>query len=141
MTGYVGDPERTASILKNDTIYTSDIGRIDEQGMLHLSGREGDVINVGGFKVAPTEVEDVVMSYPGVRECICISVDHRITGKALKLLVAMTEGNTLDKRALAHFLKSKLEAYKVPLLYEQVDAIKRTYNGKINRKFYSELKQ
>ena len=53
----------------------------------------------------------------------------------------MTEGNTLDKRALAHFLKSKLEAYKVPLLYEQVDAIKRTYNGKINRKFYSELKQ
>ena len=141
MTGYVGDPERTASILKNDTIYTSDIGRIDEQGMLHLSGREGDVINVGGFKVAPTEVEDVVMSYPDVRECICISVDHRITGKALKLLVAMTEGNTLDKRALAHFLKSKLEAYKVPLLYEQVDAIKRTYNGKINRKFYSELKQ
>lgn len=141
MTGYVGDPERTASILKDGVIYTSDIGHIDEQGMLHLSGREGDVINVGGFKVAPTEVEDVVMSYPGVRECICISVDHRITGKALKLLVAMTEGTTLDIRALAHFLKTKLESYKIPLLYEQVDAIQRTYNGKINRKYYSDIKQ
>ena len=136
MTGYIGDPERTATVLHDDMVFTSDIGRIDEEGMLHLSGREGDVINVGGFKVAPTEVEDVAMAFPGVRECICIAVEHKITGKALKLLVAMTEGQTLDRRALALFLKSKLEAYKVPMLYEQVEAVARTYNGKINRKFY-----
>ena len=136
MSGYIGDPERTATVLRDGMVYTSDIGRLDEEGMLHLSGREGDVINVGGFKVAPTEVEDVAMGFPGIRECICISVDHKITGKALKLLVAMTEGQQLDRRALALFLKSKLEAYKVPMLYEQVEAVARTYNGKINRKFY-----
>ena len=136
MSGYIGDPERTAPVLRDGMVYTSDIGRLDEEGMLHLSGREGDVINVGGFKVAPTEVEDVAMGFPGIRECICISVDHKITGKALKLLVAMTEGQQLDRRALALFLKSKLEAYKVPMLYEQVEAVARTYNGKINRKFY-----
>jgi acyl-coenzyme A synthetase/AMP-(fatty) acid ligase len=117
-------------------VYTNDIGRIDEEGMLHLSGREDDVINVGGFKVAPTEVEDVAMSFPGVRECICIAVDHKITGRALKLLVAMEEGRTLERRQLALFLKSRLEAYKVPMLYEQIDAVARTFNGKINREFY-----
>lgn len=136
MTGYIGDPERTATVLRDGVVYTNDIGRIDEEGMLHLSGREGDVINVGGFKVSPTEVEDVAMSFPGVRECICIAVDHKITGRALKLLVAMEEGRTLERRQLALFLKSRLEAYKVPMLYEQIDAVARTFNGKINRKFY-----
>ena len=48
----------------------------------------------------------------------------------------MTEGQTLNRRELALFLKSKLEAYKVPMLYEQVEAVARTYNGKINRKYY-----
>lgn len=136
MSGYVGDPERTATILRDDTVFTSDIGIIDEEGMLHLKGREDDVINVGGFKVAPTEVEDAAMSYPLVKDCICISTDHLITGKALKLLVAMKEGETLNKRALALHLKDKLEPYKVPMLYEQVESIHRTFNGKLDRKFY-----
>ena len=138
MTGYIGDPERTATVLRDGVVYTNDIGRIDDEGMLHLSGREGDVINVGGFKVAPTEVEDVAMSFPGVRECICIAVDHKITGRALKLLVAMEKGRTLERRQLALYLKSRLEAYKVPMLYEQIDAVARTFNGKINRKYYKQ---
>lgn len=136
MTGYVGDPERTAEILRDGVVYTSDLGTIDDEGMLHLTGREGDVINVGGFKVAPTEVEGVAMAFPGVNDCVCIAVDHVVTGKALKLLVAMNGEAKLDKRALAQFLKSRLEAYKVPMLYAQVEKVERTFNGKINRKFY-----
>lgn len=136
MTGYLGDPERTASVLRDGVVYTSDIGRIDAEGMLHLTGREDDVINVGGFKVAPTEVEDAALSFEGVADCICTSVDHRITGKALKLLVVMSDGATLDRRALARYLKTRLETYKVPLLYEQVEQIARTFNGKIDRKHY-----
>ena len=137
MTGYIGDPERTASVLKEGILYTSDIGKIDQEGMLHLSGREDDVINVGGFKVAPTEVEDAALSFSDVKDCICIPVDHKITGKALKLLVVMKEGKVLDKKAIALYLRSKLETYKVPMMYGVVDKIERTFNGKINRKFYS----
>lgn len=136
MSGYVGDPERTASVLRDGMVYTSDMGRIDEEGMLHLSGREDDVINVGGFKVAPTEVEDAAMAFSEIQDCICISVDHPITGKALKLLVTMKEGRSLNKRAIALFLKDRLETYKVPLLYEQVTSIQRTFNGKLDRKHY-----
>ena len=138
MTGYIGDPERTSSVLKDGVIYTSDMGQIDEEDRLHLRGREDDVINIGGFKVAPTEVEDAVMAFEGVRDCVCIPVEHRIMGTALKMLVVMNDGCTLDKRTLARWLKTRLETYKIPLLYEQVEAVKRTFNGKIDRKHYSE---
>jgi acyl-CoA synthetase (AMP-forming)/AMP-acid ligase II len=138
MSGYIGEPELTATVLRDGTVYMSDLGRIDEEGMLHIGGRQDDVINVGGFKVAPTEVEDAVLMLPEIRDCICISASHPITGRALKLLVVLDDGQKLDKRRVARFLSSKLEAYKVPLLYEQVDAVKRTYNGKLDRKAYNE---
>ena len=137
MSGYVGDPERTASILRDDTVYTSDIGMIDEDGLLHLKGREDDVINVGGFKVAPTEVEDAAMSYSKLKDCICIAAEHPITGRALKLLVVMNDGEQLNKRELALHLKERLESYKVPMLYEQVEKVARTFNGKLDRKHYT----
>ena len=137
MSGYVNDPALTASILKDDTIYTSDIGELDEKGRLHLKGRETDVINVGGFKVSPSEVEDAAMSFPGVKDCICIGIPHPITGMGLKLIVALEDGTFLDKQGLARHLKGKLESFKVPLLYQQADSIKRTYNGKLDRKFYN----
>lgn len=136
MSGYVGDPERTATILRDETVYTSDIGIIDEEGLLHLKGREDDVINVGGFKVAPTEVEDAAMAFDRLKDCICISTDHPITGRALKLLVVMNDGEPLNKRQLALHLKERLEPYKVPMLYEQVEKVARTFNGKLDRKYY-----
>lgn len=136
MSGYVDDPEMTASILRDGAVFTSDVGRIDENGMLHLIGREGDVINVGGFKVSPTEVEDAALSFSDVKDCVCIAVDHIITGKALKLLVVMKEGKVLNRKELSLFLKSKLETYKVPLQYSEIDKVERTFNGKINRKYY-----
>ena len=136
MSGYIGDPELTATVLRGDTVYMSDYGSIDEEGMLHIGGRESEVINVGGYKVAPTEVEDVAMSIEGIRDCICISAEHRIMGKAVKLLVVMKEGAVFDKKTIARYIAARLEPYKVPQLYEQVDTIARTYNGKLDRKFY-----
>ena len=124
-----------------DTVYTSDMGMLDADGMLHLTGREDDVINVGGFKVAPTEVEDAALAFPDVEDCVCIPVDHIITGKALKLLVVMKDGKALDRKALALHLKTRLEPYKIPMLYSQVEKVERTFNGKINRKHYLQSAQ
>ena len=106
-----------------------------------LEGRQGDVINVGGYKVAPTEVEDAALSLPEVKDCICISVEHPVMGHALKLLVVLAEGHPFNKRQLALALKERLETYKVPLLYEQIEKVQRTYNGKIDRKFYFFMKE
>ena len=136
MSGYLGDEALTSDILRDGTVYMSDYGRIDAEGMLHILGRETDVINVGGYKVSPTEVEDITMEYPGVTDCILIAAVHPVMGMALKLLVVMTAGRSLDKRSLARHLAARLEPYKVPILYEQVDAVARTYNGKLDRKHY-----
>lgn len=136
MSGYLGDEALTQTVLRDGMLYTSDLGHIDEKGRLRLTGRDGDVINVGGFKVIPSEVEASAAALPQVADCICIEATHRMLGTVLKLLVVTAEGQTFDKRTLARALAQRLEPYKVPTLYEQVLEIKRTFNGKIDRKAY-----
>jgi acyl-coenzyme A synthetase/AMP-(fatty) acid ligase len=136
MSGYVADQESTNKVLRDGKIYGSDLGYIDQEGLIHLKGRQGDVINVGGFKVDPSEVEGAIASHPSVIDSICIADHHPAIGTVLKLLVVLAEGEKLDKRSLALHIKSKLEPYKVPTYFEAVASIQRTYNGKLDRKFY-----
>ena len=136
MSGYVGDPQLTASVLNHDTVVMTDLGHIDAEGRLHIEGRQGDVINIGGYKVAPSEVEDAALLWPAVSDCICIATPHAIMGTALKLLVVMADDAELDKRSLARHLARLLERYKVPMVYQKVNHIERTLNGKLNRQFY-----
>ena len=136
MSGYVGDEALTNCILRDGVLYTSDLGKLDSDERLFILGREGDVINIGGYKVMPTEVEEVASAYQGVSDCICISVPHKVVGNVLKLLYSLIPYVQFDKKAFVTYLKRNLESYKVPLLYDQVDYIRRTYNGKLDRNFY-----
>lgn len=137
MSGYVDNPEATAKVLIGGEIYTSDIGSIDAQGMLHLQGRRDDVINVGGYKVNPSEVEDAALAFEGIRDCICIPAKHIVLGTAPKLLYVPQPGVTVKPRDIAAFLQERIEPYKIPLFYEAVENIKHTFNGKPDRKAYS----
>lgn len=134
MSGYWENATAARPIVQSDTIVTSDIGSIDQYGRLHLTGRNDDVLNIGGFKVNPVEVENIALSFPGVKDCICISAPHPVVGQVLKLLVVPQNGYC--RKTLAGFLKTKLETYKVPSLYGEVEKIRRTYNGKLDRKSY-----
>ena len=136
MKGYVNEPALTSSVLIDGIVYTTDLGYIDNEGFVYVIGRKGDVINVGGYKVAPSEVESVALGFPDVIDCICIAEDDRITGNALKLLVVMQGDKELNPKEINSFLAKSLEVYKVPRYYEKVDKIERTYNGKLNRKYY-----
>lgn len=137
MVGYVGDEELTRKVLQNGTLFTSDCGRIDQQGRLHLTGRTGDIINIGGYKVNPIEVEDATLSYPAIADCICAPSPHPVLGTVLRLYVVPKNDTVINKKELAAHLTQKLEHYKVPQLFSIVDHIERTYNGKLNRKFYT----
>ena len=137
MTGYVNAPELTAEVLRDGKVFTNDLGRIDEDGMLVIEGRDGDVINVGGLKVSPSEVEDVTLSFPCIADCICLPKPHPVMGNVTRLLVVVKGGESLDKRALVQHIASRLENYKVPQNIEIVKKINRTYNGKLDRKSYS----
>ncbi|MBO4549129.1 MAG: acyl--CoA ligase [Bacteroidaceae bacterium] len=136
MSGFVNSSDLTAQVLKEGEVYTSDIGSLNENGMLHLLGRKDDIINVGGYKVNPSEVEDAVQAYESIQDCICIPAKHIVLGTVPKLLYVPKQGQVVKPKDIANFLKGRIENYKIPLLYEAVDAIKRTYNGKLDRKAY-----
>ncbi len=135
MSGYIGDEAKTQEVMHGGEVFTNDLGTIDEAERLRLTGRQDDVINIGGFKVSPVEVEAAAMEIGWVRECVCVEVEHRVLGKTLKLIV-VTDGRELDARAIAKHLKDKLEPHKIPSAYEKADAITRTFNGKVDRKAY-----
>ena len=131
MSGYLHDAQCPAEIV------TTDIGRLDpDTGYLFITGRDSDFINVGGLKVAPAEVEDAAMSLPGVQDCICVAHPHAIMGQVPRLLVVMQPGVVFNRKSLILHLKSRLESYKIPLLYEEVAEVRKTFNGKKDRKAY-----
>ncbi|MBP5394095.1 MAG: acyl--CoA ligase [Bacteroidaceae bacterium] len=136
MSGYAGSPELTQQVLREGEIFTSDIGTLDSWGMLRLQGRQDDIINVGGYKVNPLEVEEAVSSFGLIADCICIPAHHILLGTVPKLLYVPKQGKEVKPKDIADFLKGRIENYKIPLLYESVDAIKHTYNGKLDRKAY-----
>ena len=136
MSGYVGFPELTAQILRGGEVFTSDLGSLDNQGMLRLQGRQDDIINVGGYKVNPLEVEEAVCSSGLVSDCICLPAPHVLLGTVPKLLYVPGEGLETKPKDIADYLRGHIESYKIPLFYEAVEAIRHTYNGKPDRKAY-----
>lgn len=134
MKGYWKDPQLTAQVLQDGIVYTNDIGYMDSDGFIYVIGRKGDVINVGGLKVSPSEVEAAALSHTDISECVCVPVPDSVTGQAIKLLVVLNSGAELHARELRQYLSRSLEGYKLPKYIEQTDEIPKTYNGKIDRK-------
>ena len=134
MLGYYNEPELTAKVLKDGFVYSSDLMFFDDRGKLHFAGRGDDVINVRGFKVAPTEVENLALKYPGINECICIPYEEGKLGRSIKLLICTDDREGFDRDKLAAYLAESLEPYKVPKYIEHVDEIIKTPNGKIHRR-------
>ena len=135
MRSYYKEPEITKEVMdENGVVYTNDLGYLGEDGLVYLLGRQGDVINMGGIKIAPTEIEEVAMKHEMIKDCACIPIKDEITGEAPKLFVTLNEGYQLDQKELSKYLLSKLESLKVPKTFEVIDEIPRTFNGKIIRK-------
>lgn len=134
MQGYLGDPNLTAQVLKNGQVYMSDIGYFDEDGYIYLIGRKDNVINIGGLKVAPEEVENVIESYDAVKECLLFQGYSANKLPALHCLVVTDKDKQFNETLLKQFMKENLEHYKIPQEIQIVDEIPHTYNGKKDRK-------
>lgn len=135
MLGYFHAPELTESVMKDGFIYTNDYAYMDEEGLIYYIGRKDDVINCGGIKISPDEIELEVRKYPQVKDCACVPAQDAIQGQVPKIFVSLAEGvEELDEKDLRKFLKTMLDANKLPKYIEVIDEIPRTYNGKIQRK-------
>ena len=134
MLEYWKDEEETKKVLVEGVVYSNDVAYYDEDGEIILLGRKGDVINVGGNKVSPEEIENVTKTMPGIEDCGVIPVEDAIKGNVPKLFVQMERGAEFNSIAIRNYIAGKLEPYKVPVYIEQIERIPRSYNGKLLRK-------
>jgi len=117
-----------------DYFRTGDIGNIDNQGYIRLSGRYNEIINVGGKKLSPFEVESKIHEFDPRLESACIGIKdpNGVMGEVVKAFIV--RNNSLKSfDDINNFLNTKLESYKVPAVYEWIDKIPKTNSGKIQR--------
>ena len=115
------------------SLRTGDLGRLDEQGRLVVTGRKGDVIISGGENVAPAEVEAVLAEHPGVVEAAVFARPHPLWGEAITALVVPRAGAGRPRARCARTASSGSPRFKVPKAFELVDALPRTESGKVRR--------
>ena len=112
---------------------TGDLGYFDDHGYLYLVGRFDDVINIGGEKVMPDEIEEIVKQIDGVENVVAFGIDHEIFGQVIKLHVVKSENSNLEKLSIIKFCMKNLEKYKIPSKIDFVTNIPQTDYGKVKR--------
>jgi acyl-coenzyme A synthetase/AMP-(fatty) acid ligase len=133
MIGYWKNTELTESVSRGKYIILSDLGYKGDDGLYYFSGRADDVITSGGYKIAPLEIEEIANSFYSIRESVCVPVPDSVLGQVPKLLVIMEDNQTFNFNEIDKYLRSKLEATKIPRYIEEIDKIPKI-NNKINRK-------
>jgi long-chain acyl-CoA synthetase len=137
MRGYWNRPDETARALTADGwLCTGDIGCMLADGSLKIVDRKKDVIIVSGFKVFPSEVEEVVRACPGVREAAAIGVAHPRAGQVVKLFVVRGKPELSGDIVLA-CCRANLAPYKVPCAVEFRESLPMTVLGKVLRRALS----
>jgi long-chain acyl-CoA synthetase len=140
MMGYWRDEPLTQNAFHGDFLVTADVGFIDDRGFIHIIGRRDDVINSGGYKIAPYEVEETAIKMVGIDECICLSVKNNLLGEVPYLIVVMKEHAEFSQKGIYRWLADRLESYKLPRKIVQTDTLPLLPGtGKIDKRVLYQL--
>ena len=131
-SGYCDCPEDNASAVKNGWFHTGDLGFLDEDGYLHISGRIKEIINRGGEKIAPGEVEEVLLDHPDVVQAAVFAMPDRTLGEEVAAAVVLRQAGS-SERSLRRFAAERLADFKIPRRIVIVDEIPTTATGKATR--------
>jgi acyl-CoA ligase (AMP-forming) (exosortase A-associated) len=152
--GYWNDPEKTAErykplpdnvpgreaglVLPEIAVFSGDTVRMDEDGFLYFIGRRDEMMKTSGYRVSPTEVEEILYATKMVGECVAFGVDHDTLGQAIQVIVTGPVGRNIDTSALLAECRMRMPAYMVPAGIEVRESpLPRNPNGKIDRKALS----
>lgn len=116
MLGYLNDPEDTAKAIKNGWLYTGDLATVDDDGFIFIESRKKEIIKVGGVRISPQEIEEVIVAYPGVIGCSIEAIPDELLGEAIKATLFINElDNVLfSEDAIRKYCASKLSINKMP---------------------------
>ena len=131
--GYYRNPEATEEFLAGGWCHTGDIGFLDSDGFLHISGRKKNMIKSGGISIFPEEIEGVLKKHPDVADAAVAGYRSAEWGEGVKALVVLNQGASCEPEALIGFCKESLARYKAPKVVEFVSSLPRTGLGKLDR--------
>ncbi|KAL2527303.1 Oxalate--CoA ligase [Abeliophyllum distichum] len=137
-TGYKNNPEANKSGFLFGWFHTGDLGFFDSDGYLHLVGRIKELINRGGEKISPIEVDAVLLSHPDIAQAVAFGVPDDKYGEEINCAVIPREGSNLDEAEVSRFCKKNLAAFKVPKKVFITDSLPKTASGKIQRRIVAE---
>jgi acyl-CoA synthetase (AMP-forming)/AMP-acid ligase II len=131
MSGYLNREEDTSEAIKDGWLHTGDVGWMDEEGYLYITGRTKDLIIRGGENIAPGEIENVLQQHDAVEDAAVIGVPDVEWGEEVKAIVVFKPGQTAGEEELAQFVKERLASYKTPKYFAFVPDLPRNYVGKV----------
>jgi long-chain acyl-CoA synthetase len=131
MQGYWNKPDETAAGLRNGWLLTGDVGYRDPDGYYFITDRKKDMLLVNGINVYPREIEEVIYTFPGIKEAAVISRPDERKGEQPIAYVSLNEGATLHEKDLLHYLRERLADYKIPRQINILPALPRNATGKI----------
>ncbi len=131
MRGYHRLPEETAKTITNGWLHTGDLGKLDEDGFVTITGRKKDLIISAGENIYPREIEEALSQHPKVKEAAVIGVKDEVRGEVPKAFVIPRDGTTIEEKELRSFCRENLASYKVPRYFEIVPDLPRSPTGKV----------
>ncbi|GAA4868160.1 AMP-binding protein [Serinicoccus chungangensis] len=134
MLGYWEDPERTAEVLRDGWMATGDLGVMDDEGYVEITGRIKDLVIRGGENISPREVEEVLYTHPDVLDAQVVGVPDERYGEELMAWVRLREGaEPLTREAVEEFCSGSLARYKIPRHVQVVEDFPMTVTGKVRK--------
>lgn len=130
---YWNDPHKTAAAWDNELFTVGDLGYIDDEGYLYLTGRKHDMIITGGVNVYPAEIEAVLVEHPAVAEAMVYGSTSNEWGQEVRASVVAADAKTIDPDAVRAWARQRLAGFKCPRIIEVVEALPRTATGKLKR--------
>lgn len=138
MLGYWRDEVASRRVKREDWLNTGDMGRLDNEGFLYVTGRRSDMIKAGAHRIHPQEIEEVIAEMPGVQEAAVTGIDDYFLGQAVKAFVVVAEGARLTEMQVQAHCRHRMADYKTPKAVELVERLPRTASGKICRSALNE---
>jgi len=133
MSGYLDRPAETAATIVDGWLHTGDLGMLDERGYLFIRGRLREVINSGGFKVYPGDVESSLARHAAVAECAVFGAEDARWGEAVNAAVVLKPGMIVESDELIAWVKEELGSVKAPKRVWFVERLERNAAGKVSR--------
>ena len=131
--GYENNPAANKSSFTSGWFRTGDQGFFDDDGYLKITGRLKEIINRGGEKVSPLEVDNVLMEHPAVQQVVTFAVANRMLGEEIGAAVVLADGGELDAAGLRAYAETHLAKFKIPKHIVFLDEIPKGATGKLQR--------